>query len=124
MLARGGNRYSQVLPPDTVPLSAVIPCFHSQFLSTDWWRHYYWHPRHGLRDVIVPSFWRSVIGNLHHGDIIHCELGPLGERLLVDLGVVSEGENSAEVSIVRRDKETPVAAAHFEEPKAKGGKAA
>ena len=124
MLARGGNRYNQALPEDTVPLTALRETFDTRHQSADWRQHYYWHPRHGLRDVIVPGYWRSVCSNIHPGDSIRCELGALGERTIVELGVLAVSEKAAEVSIIRRDKETRVAAAHFEDPPKAKGKAA
>jgi hypothetical protein len=114
MINRGGSRYAQTLAPDEGQPVVDRACFDTHNMSADWRRHYYWHNRHGLQDVIRPDYWgKEVIGNLHPGDIIHCELGELGERLFVDLGVTGVGHKTVEVSIVRRDKETRVSVEHF-----------
>jgi hypothetical protein len=90
MINRGGSRYVQTLAPDEGQPVVDRKCFDTSNLSADWRRHFYWHPRHTLRDVIEPTYWtKEVIGNLHPGDIIFCELGELGERLFVDLSVLA-----------------------------------
>ena len=112
----------QTLAPDEGQPVVDRKCFDTSNLSADWRRHFYWHPRHTLRDVIEPTYWtKEVIGNLHPGDIIFCELGELGERLFVDLGVLAVGHKTVEVSIIRRDKETRVSVEHFAdaEPRSK-----
>jgi hypothetical protein len=126
VINRGGNRYLQTLPPDEGLPAVHRPCFDTHQLSGDWRRHFYWHPHHGLQDILRGEYWREVLGNLSPGDRISCELGQLGERLHVDLAVLGIGHRSIEMAIISRHKETPVAAEELAavEPRAKSRRVA